>query len=283
MKHPAASIVWNIFLITTGALIFSVGVKSVAVNHGFISGGVSGLSLLLYYILHKPGPGSWYFILNIPLMILGWFGLSRKFILYTLYGMVCMSVGMDAITLNIQINDPILAAIFSGAIMGAGSGIFLRSLGSAGGTDILAVLLNQKFNLRIGQFNFLFNLALFGLCFYYYDIHLVLYSIILSFVSSVVTEYFLSMCNQRKAVLIISDMPDEIALDIMKKVRRGATFINGVGAYTGKPKKIILTVTNNIQLKRLEEVVFSRDPNAFFIVENTFNVLGRGFSARKKY
>jgi uncharacterized membrane-anchored protein YitT (DUF2179 family) len=283
MKQHAYSIIWNLCLITLGAAIFSVGVKAVAVNHGFITGGVSGLGLLLFYLSGKMGPGSWYFLLNIPLVILGWFGLSRRFVLYTLYGMTCLSLGMDFVPFSIHLNDPLLAAIFSGAIMGAGAGIVLRSLGSAGGTDILAVLLNQKFSMRIGQISFFFNLALFSICFYYYDIHLVFYSIILSFVASVVTEYFLSMFNQRKAVLIITELPDEIAMDIMKKVRRGAPFINGVGAYSGKPRKIILTVTNNIQLKRLEEVVFSRDPNAFFIVENTFNVLGGGFSKRKKY
>ena len=84
-------------------------------------------------------------------------------------------------------------------------------------------------------------------------------------------------------LLIISDHADQIANDIVHVLRRGSTFLYGRGAYTGKRKKVILTITNTVQIKRLEELVFSRDKNAFFVVENTFNVLGEGFSRRKVY
>lgn len=283
LDSPLLAVARNVALITLGALIFSIGVKAVAVEHGFISGGVSGLGLLLYYLVGGLGIGSWYFALNVPLMFVGWFSLSRRFILYTLYGMAVLSVFMDMVTFRAGIDDPMLAAIFSGAIMGAGVGIGLRSSGSLGGTDIVAIALNQKWNLRVGKFNFYYNLLLFSVGFFFYDTDLVLYSVILSFVSSTVMEYFLSLFNQRKMVLIISDHADQIANDIVHVLRRGSTFLYGRGAYTGKRKKVILTITNTVQIKRLEELVFSRDKNAFFVVENTFNVLGEGFSRRKVY
>lgn len=281
--HPLVTVARNVILITLGALVFSIGVKGIAVEHGFISGGVSGLGLLLYYLVGGLGIGSWYFALNVPLMLVGWFSLSRRFILYTLYGMAILSVFMDVVTFRAGIDDPMLAAIFSGAVMGAGVGIALRSFGSLGGTDIVAIALNQKWNLRVGQFNFYYNLVLFGVGFFFYDTDLVLYSLVLSFVSSTVMEYFLSLFNQRKMVLIISDHADQIAHDIVHVLRRGSTFLYGRGAYTGKRKKVILTITNTVQIKRLEELVFTRDKNAFFVVENTFNVLGEGFSRRKVY
>jgi uncharacterized membrane-anchored protein YitT (DUF2179 family) len=84
-------------------------------------------------------------------------------------------------------------------------------------------------------------------------------------------------------VLVISDLADQIAQACHAKLNRGATFLNGVGSYTRTPKKVILTVVNNFQLKRLEEIVFTIDPNAFMITENTFSVIGRGFSSRKIY
>ncbi|KUG28233.1 putative membrane protein [hydrocarbon metagenome] len=283
LDNPLLAVARNVALITLGALIFSIGVKAVAVEHGFISGGVSGLGLLLYYLVGGLGIGSWYFALNVPLMFVGWFSLSRRFILYTLYGMAVLSVFMDLVTFRAGIDDPMLAAIFSGAIMGAGVGIALRSSGSLGGTDIVAIALNQKWNLRVGKFNFYYNLILFSVGIFFYDTDLVLYSVILSFVSSTVMEYFLSLFNQRKMVLIISDHADQIAHDIVNVLRRGSTFLYGRGAYTGKRKKVILTITNTVQIKRLEELVFSRDKNAFFVVENTFNVLGEGFSRRKVY
>jgi uncharacterized membrane-anchored protein YitT (DUF2179 family) len=91
------------------------------------------------------------------------------------------------------------------------------------------------------------------------------------------------MFNQRKMALIISEQSGPIADDINQSLQRGATFLHGTGAYTGEPRNILLTVVHNYQLKRLEEVVFTKDPEAFVITESTFNVLGKGFSKRKIY
>ena len=283
MQRITNSPVFNIGLLTFGAAIYSIGVKDIVMAKGLMSGGVSGVALLLYYLTGVLGPGVYYFLLNLPLMGLGWVTLSRRFILYTVYGMGILSLFMQLMPERTLITDPLLAAIFGGAVMGAGSGLMLRTLGSAGGTDILAIWLNQKYNLRIGQFNFFFNLAIFAAGLAFYEPTLVLYSIILSYTNSKVMDYFLALFNQRKMVFIISDKADDIAKDIIHTLKRGATFLHGAGAYTGKSKRVILTITNTVQIKRLEELVFSHDQNAFFVVENTFNVLGEGFSRRKVY
>ena len=151
------------------------------------------------------------------------------------------------------------------------------------GSDIIAIILNQKFNVRIGRFFFYFNLVLFGLSFGFLDLDLILYSLVLTFITAQVTDYFLSMFNQRKMVIIISDKSDSIAKGIMDKIKRGVTFLYGRGGFTGKRKKVLMTIVNNYQLKRLEEAVFKIDSDAFFITESTFNVIGRGFSRRKVY
>lgn len=283
MQRLLKSPVFNLILLTFGAAVYSLGIKDIVVAKGLMSGGVSGVALLLYYLTGVLGPGVYYFLLNLPLMALGWVSLSRRFILYTLYGMGILSLFMQLMPERSLIADPLLAAVFGGAVMGAGSGLMLRTLGSAGGTDILAIWLNQKYNLRIGQFNFFFNLAVFAAGLTFYDPTLVLYSIILSYTNSKVMDYFLALFNQRKMVFIISDKADDIAKDIIHTLKRGATFLHGAGAYTGKSKRVILTITNTVQIKRLEELVFSHDENAFFVVENTFNVLGEGFSRRKVY
>jgi uncharacterized membrane-anchored protein YitT (DUF2179 family) len=93
----------------------------------------------------------------------------------------------------------------------------------------------------------------------------------------------MGLFNQRKMILIISKDPVSIADEILNKLQRGATFLKGRGAYTGEDKEVLLTVANTYQIKRIEEIVFSIDPEAFMITENTFNVLGRGFSRRKVY
>jgi len=282
-KAIVFSVAWNLILLTVGAVILAIGIKAIAIPKGFITGGFSGLSLLIYYVFGGLSPGTWYFVLNIPLFIAGWIFLSRRFFFYSLFGMVVLTVAIDLIPFTIPIHDKLLAALAAGALIGAGAGTYLHSLGSAGGSDIIAVILNQKFNVKIGRFYFYFNLVLFGLSFVFLDIDIILFSLILSFVVSQVTDYFLSMFNQRKMVIIISDRSDSIAKAIFEKLNRGSTFLFGRGAYTGQRKKVIMTVVNNYQLKRLEEAVFNIDTDAFFITENTFNVIGKGFSRRKQY
>ena len=157
------SIGWNLMLITVGGVILSIGIKSVAIPNGFISGGFSGLGLLIYYIFGGLSPGIWYFVLNIPLFIAGWLILSRRFFFYSLFGMVVVTLAIDLIPFVIPIKDRLLAAIAAGTLIGAGAGIYLHSFGSVGGSDIIAIILNQKFNIRIGRYFFYFNLVLFSL------------------------------------------------------------------------------------------------------------------------
>lgn len=283
MTTTIRSVSWNLVLLAFGAAVYSWGINAIVLGKGLMSGGVSGVALLLYYLTGLGGPGLLYFLCNVPLMLLGWRSLSRRFVLYTLFGMAAVSAFLQFLPQRALIPDPLLAAIFGGAVMGAGSGIMLRSLGSAGGTDILAIWLNQKYDLRIGQFNFFFNLVVFAAGLAFYEPTLVLYSLILSYTNSKVMDYFLSLFNQRKMVFIISEKADAIAHDIIHTLKRGATFLHGAGAYTGKSKRVILTITNTVQIKRLEELVFTHDPSAFFVVENTFNVLGEGFARRKVY
>jgi uncharacterized membrane-anchored protein YitT (DUF2179 family) len=103
------------------------------------------------------------------------------------------------------------------------------------------------------------------------------------FCTSAAMEQTLALFSQRKVVFIVSDQFESIARAIREKLFIGSTFLHGSGAYSGEPKSILMTVINNIQLKRLEEVVFTIDENALFIVDNTFNVLGKTFSKRKIY
>jgi uncharacterized membrane-anchored protein YitT (DUF2179 family) len=282
-RHYSLGIPYNIILITLGSVLFGVGVKGIAVPHNFISGGISGLALLIYYWTGLLSPGAIYFGLNIPIFILGWRHVSRRFFGYSLYGMTVLTLAMDLIDLQISVHDPMLAVLAGGCLIGAGSGIIFHSLGSAGGNDIIAVILNQRFNLRIGTYFFMFNIGLFAFSLGRLPVDLVLFSVAMSFVTTQVMEYMLNISNQRKMALIISDDAEKIASEVLTRLGRGVTVLEGRGAYTDRKKEVLLTVIHNIQLKRLEELVFSIDEHAFVILGNTFNVLGRGFSNRKVY
>jgi uncharacterized membrane-anchored protein YitT (DUF2179 family) len=240
--------------------------------------------MVIYYITGLGSSSLWYFLLNIPMFILGLFFLSRRFTWYSLYGILSTSIISEMISYNFNAPDPLLAAVAAGVLCGAGFGLILRSSGSDGGTTIVAIILYQKFNLRIGQTTFLYNLLLFTAGgFMIMSFEQVMHSLILVFLTSTIAESFGSLFNQRKMALIISSCHREIAADIFSRLHRGATFLRGQGAFTDQEKVLILTVVHNFQVRALEEIVFRHDQHAFVIVENTFNVLGKGFSLRKLY
>ena len=274
---------WNIIIITAGSFILAVGLKGIAVHHSFIPGGIFGVGLLIYYVTPVVSAGIIYFLLNIPLFAMSWLYVSKRFFYYSFYAMLVATLSYELIDFDLGIQEQLYAAIAAGAVCGVGSGIVLRSLGSNGGLDVIAIMLNQKYNLGIGKFAFIFNFVLFSGSLFVLEIDLIIASLILVFILSVTMEYTMTMFNQRKLVLIISEKSREIAQEMIDHLKMGATFIRGRGAYTGNDKNVIMAITNNIMLKRLEQTVFSHDEHAIFIVENTFNVLGSSFNKRKIY
>ena len=283
LENYKYTIWWNLLVLTIGSVVFAVGLKGVVVHHNFVPGGLFGMGVLIYYVFPFMSAGIWYFLLNIPLFIMGWFFLSKRFVFYSFYAMIVLTISYELFDFNFEVQNQLYAAILAGGICGFGSGIVLRSLGSNGGLDVIAVIMNQKFNLGIGKVYFFFNFFLFGMALFVLEIDLIIVSLILVFIMAVVLEYTLALFNQRKIVMIISDYNQLIAKEMLERLKLGATFLRGSGAYSGKDKNIIMAITNNIMLKPLEEVVFSTDEDAIFIVENTFNVIGTGFSKRKIY
>lgn len=282
-KDFTYSILWNCFLIVFGTLICVIGLKGIADPHGFVPGGLFGLAFYIYYLSDWMNPGVIFALLNIPMFIIGKLFISGRFLAYSFLAMAVASVSYNLIQVDLGIVNQLYAAVICGVFVGIGSGVVLRSLGSCGGIDIIAVILYQKFNIGMGKFFMVFNLVLFSFSFLTMNTDLVIASIISVFVTSICMDYALSMFNQRKMVLVVTDKGECISQEILDKLKIGATFINGQGAYTGQDKKILMTIINNIQLKRLEEIVFTKDEKALFIVENTFNVIGSTFSKRKIY
>ena len=277
------SVFWNCSLIIVGTLIQTVVLKGIAAPHQFIPGGLFGIASLVHYLTSWMNPGIIYLLLNIPMFILGYLFVSRRFLWYSALAMLVVSLSYQFINIEIHIENQLYAAIVFGAVFGVGSGTVLRSLGSNGGADVMAIILYQKYNLGVGKFSFLFNMVLYLVCFFSMPADLVIASMIAVFIAAQTIDYTLSLFSQRKLVFIISPLAEGIADQIMEHLKIGTTMVPAVGAYRREAKTVLMVVINNIQLKRLEEIVFTVDDHAMFIVENTFNVLGSTFSKRKLY
>ncbi len=277
-RKRTESVWWNLLWLTVGAFLMTVCVQGVAAPHNFLAGGVMGVALLLTYWVHGLPPLVWYLALCLPIYVIGWFLLGRRFLLYTFYGTVAMNVFGQFLQFELSFTNDVYAALVGGVLNGAASGIMLRTLGSSGGTDVFAILLKERWNIPIGQFNFLFNATLFLIGAFRLPADLIVASILMMFVASQTLEYVLGMFNRRKLVLVISSRGEEIGEAILASERYGATMIRAKGAYSGTDREILLTVTNNVALKRLENLVYTIDPHALFIVENTFYVSGGQFA-----
>ncbi len=277
------SIPWNLSLIALGSIIFVIGINGIVLHHTFIPGGFYGFCLFINYKTGFLSPGVLFFLLNIPFCLLGGRFISSRFVLYTIYGICVMSVASEYIVLDFGIEDQLYAAIAAGCICGVGGGIILRTFGSAGALDVIAIILYKYFNIGLGKTFLIFNVLLFSLVITNYSSDILIASILLTYVSSNSLDYTMRLFNQRKIVYVISDFSEKIANTLVNELNIGATFIKGQGVYSKQDKNILMAITNNIHLKRLEERVFSIDNDALFIVEESYDVIGASFRKRKIY
>ncbi|MFH1139232.1 MAG: YitT family protein [Pseudomonadota bacterium] len=265
----------NIFLISLGGAIYVIGVNGILAPQHFLNGGVVGVSLILTYLYPSLDLGLVYALFNIPLFVFGYFRVSRKFILYTGFGIVFYSALTSLVQMApIPVDHPILAAILAGIICGAGGGIVLRSVGSMGGIDILAVYLLKKYSFRVGLTSFILNALILAAGAFFFNLEMALYSLIFVYTQAKLTDAVLGGFNRRKSIIIISDRSDDIAQAIMFHLNRGVTFLEGQGAYSHRDKKVLLSVIATTELGRFKEILREIDPKAFVIINDAMEVLG---------
>jgi uncharacterized membrane-anchored protein YitT (DUF2179 family) len=264
--------------IIVGALMWSISINGILVHHRLLSGGVSGLALVIYYLVPKLSIGLMVLLLNIPTFIMGWTMISGKFLAFSLLGMGSFSFFLTVTTpLQISVENPLLACLCAGVISGVGSGLIFRAGGSGGGTGIIAMILNRKFSVRVGLVTFLLNSIPLVLGAFLIDLNAALYSIIYVYTSGSVMDRIITSFSERRSVWIISSHSSDICQEILSKLHRGATLLSGKGAYSHSPVDVIYSVINPFELAKLKDLVITIDPEAFLIVNETQEVIGKGF------
>ena len=258
--------------------MWSVAINGILVHHRLLSGGVSGLALVIYYLVPKLPIGLMVFLINIPIFIMGWTMLSGKFFTFSLLGMASISFFLTVTThLHIPVENPLLACLYAGVISGVGAGLIFRAGGSGGGTGIIAMVLNHRFSIRVGLVSFLLNSIPLVLGAFLIDLNAALYSIIYVYTTGSVMDRVISSFSERKSVWIISSQSSEICRQILIKLHRGATLLSGKGAYSHSPVEVIYSVISPFELTKLKDLVLAIDPNAFLIINETQEVVGKGF------
>lgn len=267
-------VLWNLLLIALGSALCVVGINGILLPRQFLSGGFTGLALIIHYLYPALSVGVIYLALNVPVFLVGWRYVGRRFFLYSLAGTIIFSTSLLAFRVELPVYDPLLSALLAGIIIGLGSGVILRSLGSAGGADILSVIFLKLFSVRLGSTVLAFNGLILAAAAVLFSLERALYTLIYLYVTARIVNLVVTGLSQRKAVYIISPLWRDISKGIMEGINRGVTIIRGEGGFTGNEEHILYTVITFRELARLKRMVRDTDPNAFVVVTDTLEVMG---------
>lgn len=271
-------ILWELLGVIFGTLIMAVSFTMFLIPNKLAAGGISGLGVILYHLYQFPVSMT-VFVGNVPLFILAWIVLGWKFVAHSLIGTILLPLMLElTASLPVATTDLLLASVFGGIGSGLGLGLVFRSQGSTGGTAIVAQLINHFTGLSSGESIIGADLAIIIAAGFIFSPEVAMFALLSLYVSSKVIDFVQEGFSFSKAALIISaEKSDIISQGILDELGRGATLLEGRGAYSGEGKEIILCVVSQAQVSRLKKIVQEADPEAFVIVSNVGEVLGEGF------
>jgi len=269
-------------LLTFGTALVALGTYFFMFPNHFSTGGVSGLSIILGSLFPNITPGAYVFIINQALLVLGFLVFGKSFGIKTAY----VSLVLSGITWGLEYviplaqpmtDEPLLELMFSVALPAIGSAILFNMDASSGGMDIVAMVLRKFTNLDIGKALLCVNISITIIGGFVFGIQTALFCILGLALKSVIVDMVLENIKVHKAFQIITSKPDEIIAYITSDLKRGATKIDGEGAYTHEDKSIILTVVNRAQAVKLRQYARKVDARCFILITNTTEIIGKGF------
>lgn len=263
-----------------GSVLFALAFDAFFSANQVATGGITGLAQVINVLVPGLSVGLLAFLLNVPLFLAGWRFIGFHLLASSLFATVVSSAAIDLIAMAYRFPpmDPMLAALCGGALMGLGLGLVFSQGATTGGTDIIARLLKLKFPwLPMGNLVLVPDgvvLVLAALAFG--AVEAALYGAVALFVCTKVMDTVLYGMDTSKVAYIISDSWRQIA-DVLLDQDRGVTMLQGVGAYTGRSKQVLLVAFKQKDIVQVKRVVHEADPQAFMIVCNAHDVLGEGF------
>ena len=270
----------DVLVIVLGCFIYSLGVNLFLTNAKLVSGGVTGIALILQYISDIPS-GVTVFLLNIPLFFVNYKFLSKRFTLYTAIGMTSISLSLiitKPLSSLVQVNDILLYCIYGGVLCGIGMGLVFYRNGSTGGIDIITMVIRKKYsNFEIGKLNFVFNLIIVAIAAIIFGLPQALYTLISMFIQGTILDKVLNGFTSKKLLLVLTEKEEEIINYVINDLHRGITSIMAEGEYTHSKKKMLYVAITSSQFISLKNKILRIDPKAFITIIDASEVKGKGF------
>ncbi|MBQ6660182.1 MAG: YitT family protein [Lachnospiraceae bacterium] len=272
----------NFSICCLASLIYCLGVNFFILPGGLYSGGFTGISQLLS-LLAVGTPlepynikGALYFLLNIPIVILGWRVLGRKPMLKAGFTIILESTLMSFLPIPKEpiISDALTNTIIGGFFEGIGSGLLYIGFGSGGGTDIIGIVMSQKFrSLSVGKVSLAVNIVVYSVCAIVFNPEVAVYSIIAAFCCSLIIDK-IHLQNRAVTVNIFTNHEREIGDWIRDNIDRSATVFTGTGIYSGAERKLLISVMSEYEYHRLKHALPDLDSSAFANIYPSVGVLG---------
>ncbi|AOZ93976.1 YitT family protein [Paenibacillus crassostreae] len=263
---------WNILVIILGAITIACGFNLFLIPHQLLSGGVSGLSLLISYF------SNWdvsilYLFVNIPILMIGWFKLGKRFIGLSILSVAATTWFIAVIPVNLVVTDMLLASVFGGVLIGIGSGLSFRVGGSTGGFDIIGSLVTRTYDFPVGNVLVGMNALVILAAGYFNDNwNIALASMASMYITGKVLD-LIHISHVKVTVYIITNHTEEL-LSKLLVIPRGVTLIKTEGAFSHVSRDMLMTVTTRYELAELRSIIKKADPNAFVNIVETVGVMG---------
>ena len=266
--------------ITLGALIVCLGFNLFIIPAHLLTGGLSGVALIIYYLTGLP-VGMQNIVYNLPILYLAYRVFGRLYAWDTIVGTVVLSLILDATHFMVSWNitqDGMLNAIFGGVMAGIGFGIIFRANANTGGLDVVGAVAKKFYSLDIGTRIFVMNFVIVMASAWMFNIDEALYTLVSIYVTAELTNRVAPGLNREKSIFIVSPAAQQICQDIMENVHRGVTYLEGKGGFAREHKDILFIVVRLTQVSRVKAIVDHYDSQAFMIVSDTSEVSGKGFT-----
>lgn len=274
----------NFLFILTGSFIFSVSVAWIASPLGLVSGGVSGVGIVVKEVTGVIPIALTSFILNLPLFTISFIQRGWRFISKSIFAFLSLTVFLwvlEGIKSPFDLEgDLLVGAFLFGALAGVGLGLVLRAGATSGGTDMLASIIKRKRpHLKISFLILVIDVLVIAMGVFLFGITRGVYATLSLVISVKVIDLTLSGISSAKTVFIMSEKSSEIASTVMNELKRGITGLRAKGFYTGEERTLLFSVVSAREISSLQRIVYDTDPDAFMTVNDAKRVLGEGFDS----
>ena len=260
-------------MLVMGAVIAAFAIEEFLVPCTILDGGIVGISIMINNLSKIP-LGIMTLALNIPFLLVGMRKLGTKFIVKSAVAMVAFSSFLEIFAPFVDItHENLLAVCFGGVFLGVGVGFVIRAGGCLDGTETVAIFLNRRFNLPVGQTVLFFNVVIYTVAGFLFGFDRAMYSLLTYFITSKVIDFVEEGVEQAKAAMIITDEGKMIADEIYRRMGRTVTILEGTGLISGK-KTVLYCVLNRFEIYELKRLIKEVDASAFITISDVGEIIG---------